>query len=256
MQSQTQNQRGWHGAARGEHLLQAQDELCCPLPVCSSAHTGFVKQPHGLSQSRRLLKPPCGLKIGAILGTSQGEPPQGAWCCKRSAGNMGPPAATGCWGFIPSATQFLQHPPCLCNPNGATNEGHQQLRLCLSLDASLRVHPQTSLPFFPLFSPLPDGPVLLHRRPEGRDPLPPLRPERALLHPLHLAHPPLRRCPRAPPALRLARWVPRCSGCCQGTRGLPPHSQGSWVPASPAHGCSVLGVCVPLGSSLAQGCPR
>lgn len=133
---------------------------------------------------------------------------------------------------------------------------HQQLRLCLSLDASLRVHPPPSLPPFPFFSPLPDGPVLLHRRPEGRDPLPPLRPERALLHPLHLAHPPLRRCPRAPSALRLARWVPRCSGCCRGRRGLPPHSQGSWVPASPTHGCRVLGVCVQPGSSLAQGCPR
>lgn len=128
---QTQNQRGWHKAARGEHLLQAQDELCFLLSLCSPAHTGFVKKPHGLSQSRRLLKPTRGLRVSAILGASQGEPLQGAWRCARSAGNMGLLAATGCWGFAPCAAQFLQHPPCL--PAAQTEQqvgDHQLLGLC------------------------------------------------------------------------------------------------------------------------------
>lgn len=127
--------------------------------------------------------------------------------------------------------------------------------------ASGRVLPPSMLTPFPRFSPLSDGALLLHRCPGGRDPLSALRPERALLHALHLTHPPLRGHHRAPSPLRLAWWVlPGCfqssSGCCEG-RGWLCLAQAELLGSCLAcHGCRVLGVCVPQGSSLARGCPQ
>lgn len=224
------------------HPQWARDRLGSPLE-----DGGMTNEPQDLSRSRRLLKPMCDMKVDAILGARQGQLAASSslqWLCPLCC------------------AQFLQHPPSPCAARTEQQvKDHRLLELCLA-DRPLQPragschhpcsHPSlTSHPFqmalYFCTGVLEDETLFRHY---------------ALNVPFytHFTSPIRRYADVIVHRLLSASLggcrLTACGAALGAARGGGPAQAGLPGSCLACHGCWVLGVCVPRGSSLACGCPQ